>query len=179
MHDKSGLMIAPMSQDRRCDDGSPPCAAWTKVEGIFLVLAWNTTQTGTICRHLVAQKHIIFSEKMNRVRESFSPTESVKQNRTKVMQSEIKEEDSRWALHLCFSLSACFWKPAAAVSYSLIPSPALAGLIKNRGALFVSEMLLLRILEMRSSEACRPHAETEHMSRYQPTEQRIPQTISP
>lgn len=105
MHDKSGLMIAQMSQDHRCDDGSPPCAARTKVEGIFIVFARIARQTGTICRHMVAQKHIIFSEKMNRVRESFSPTESVKQNGTKVMQSEIKEDDSRWALHLCFSLS--------------------------------------------------------------------------
>lgn len=126
---------------------------------------------------MVVQKHVIFSEKMNRESESFSPTESVKQSRSKVMQSEIKEEDSRWALHLCFSLSGWFWKPAAAVSYSLIPSSALPGLIKNRGALFISEMLLLGIVE--SSEACRPHTEAEHMSRYRPTEQRIPQTISP
>ena len=99
------------------------------------------------------------------------------------MQSEIKE-DSRRAVHLCSCRSGCFWKPAAAAaaaaeSYSLIPYSALPGLIKNRGALFISEMLLLRILEMRSSEARRPHAETEHMSRYRPTEQRIPQTISP
>lgn len=137
------------------------------------------TESHTNRNYLVAQKHVIFSEKMNRESESFSPTESVKQSRTKVIQSEIKEEDSRWALHLCFSLSGWFWKAAAAVSYSLIPSSALPGLIKNRGALFISETLLLRILEMRSSEACRPHKETEHMSRYRPTEQRIPQTISP
>lgn len=40
--------------------------------------------------------------------------------------------------------------------------------------------LLLGILAMRSSEAHRPHTDTEHMPCYQPTEQRImiPPTIS-
>lgn len=42
---------------------------------------------------------------MKRGSESFSPMEEVKQSRTKVMQSEIKEADSRCALHLFFS----FW----------------------------------------------------------------------
>lgn len=104
MHDKSGLMIAQMSQDNYHDYCLPPRAAWTKVEGVFIVFARNATQTVTVCKYLLVQKHVIFSGKMNIESESFSPTESVKHRRPKVMQSKIKE-GSRWALHLFFS----FW----------------------------------------------------------------------
>lgn len=56
--------------------------------------------TATVGSHAAAQKRFNFSEKMNRESVSCSPTEGEKPSRTKVMQSEIKKEDSRSTL--CF-----------------------------------------------------------------------------
>lgn len=41
MHDKSGLMIARMSQDQPWDHCSPPRAARTAVKGISTVFTWK------------------------------------------------------------------------------------------------------------------------------------------
>lgn len=104
MHDKSGLMIAQTATVITVGLFVLP---GQKLEAFFFfsqLFARLAAQTVTVCRHSVAQKQVIFSEKMNRESESFSPTESVKQSRTKVMLSEIKEKDSRRALHLCSSL---------------------------------------------------------------------------
>lgn len=70
------------------------------------VFAWNTTSQRQLLAATRLHKSVLTfnSKKMKRESVSCSPTEGEKPSRTKVMQSEIKKEDSRSTLCFFFFL---------------------------------------------------------------------------